>query len=180
MEQSATIVRLIGAFKMVKTLVLSGAAVVLIDARHADVTPEAIRIVEHLGIDPGSHVVRHAIGRFNGMSAHKVELFAAACIVYAVLFATEGTGLLLKKHWGEYFTVFVTGSFMPFEIYELAHHATAMRAAALVVNALVVVYLVVRIHARKHHHEAHVDEPAPTISPGHVKRRSFNVLVGRS
>ena len=52
MEQSATIVRLIGAFKMVKTLVLSAAAVILFEARHADATPEAIRIVEHLGIDP--------------------------------------------------------------------------------------------------------------------------------
>lgn len=150
MEQSATIVRLIGAFKWVKTLVLTAAAVMLFEARHGDATPEAIRIVEHLGIDPGSHVVRHAIERFNGMSAHKVELFAVACLSYAVLFATEGTGLLMKKHWAEYFTVFVTGSFMPFEIYELARHATATRAIALVLNALVVVYLVVRIHARKH------------------------------
>jgi uncharacterized membrane protein (DUF2068 family) len=57
---------------------------------------------------------------------------------------------LLRKHWAEYFTVFVTGSFMPFEFYELAHHATAIRAAALAINALVVVYLVIRIHARTH------------------------------
>ena len=74
--------------------------------------------------------------------------------VYALLFATEGTGLLLRKHWAEYFTVVVTGSFMPFEIWELARHATVTRGAALVINALVVVYLIVRIHARKHgaHH----------------------------
>jgi uncharacterized membrane protein (DUF2068 family) len=150
MQESATVVRLIGVFKMVKTLVLSVAAVVLIDARHTNVTPEAIRIVERLGIDPGSHVVRRAIERIAGMSAHKLELFAIACLVYAAVFATEGTGLLLRKHWAEYFTVFVTGSFMPFEIYELAHHATAIRAAALAINALVVVYLVARIHARNH------------------------------
>ena len=150
MEQSATIVRLIGVFKMVKTVVLTAAAVILIDSRHADVTPEAIRIVERLGIDPGSHYVRHALERFNGMSAHKHELFAVACLAYAALFATEGTGLLLKKHWGEYFTVFVTGSFMPFEVWELARHANATRVAALVINALVVVYLIVRIYERKH------------------------------
>ncbi|HEY2366198.1 MAG TPA: DUF2127 domain-containing protein, partial [Polyangiaceae bacterium] len=110
MQESATVVRLIGVFKMVKTLVLSVAAVVLIDARHTNVTPEAIRIVERLGIDPGSHVVRRAIERIAGMSAHKLELFAIACLVYAAVFATEGTGLLLRKHWAEYFTVFVTGS----------------------------------------------------------------------
>ncbi len=180
MEQSDTVVRLIGAFKMVKTVVLLGAAVVLFEARHANVTPEAIRIVERLGFDPGSHVVRRAIERVGGMSAHKLELFAIACLVYAALFATEGTGLLLRKHWAEYFTVVVTGSFMPFEVYELVHHATAVRAAALAINAVVVAYLVVRIHARKHHQEAHVEAPAPTISPDHVKSRSVSVFVGRS
>jgi len=180
MEQSATIVRLIGVFKWVKTLVLSAAAVILFHARDVGATPEAIRIVERLGIDPGSHMVRSALERVHGMSEHKLELFAIACIAYAAVFATEGTGLLLRKHWAEYFTVVVTGSFMPFEIYELARHATATRATALVLNALVVVYLVVRIYARKHHQDAHVDEPAPTISPGHVNSRSFNVFVGRS
>jgi uncharacterized membrane protein (DUF2068 family) len=155
MEQSATVVRLIGVFKWVKTLVLAGAAVILIDARHANVTPEAIRIVERLGIDPGSHVVRRAIERIGGMSAHKLELFAVACLVYAAVFATEGTGLLLRKHWAEYLTVVVTGSFMPFEVYELVHHATAVRAAALAINALVVAYLVVRIHARRHGESRH-------------------------
>ena len=156
MEQSATVITLIGVFKWVKTLVLSGAAVILIDARHADVTPEAIRIVEHLGMDPGSHFVRKGIEDMNGMSAHKLELYAALCLAYAAVFATEGTGLLLRKHWAEYFTAVVTASFMPFEVYELVHHATAVRAAALVINALVVVYLVVRIYVRKHgSHEGH-------------------------
>src|SRR6478609_5589580 len=102
MEQSATIVRLIGAFKMVKTLVLSAAAVILFEARHADATPEAIRIVEHLGIDPGSRIVRKALESYNGMSAHKLELFAIACAAYAIVFAIEGVGLLLRKHWAEY------------------------------------------------------------------------------
>ena len=150
MEQSATVVRLIGVFKWVKALVLTCTALILFRARHADATPEAIRIVERLGIDPGSHLVRRAIERINGLSNYKLELFAIACLVYAAVFATEGTGLLLRKHWAEYFTVVVTGSFMPFEVYELARHATATRTAALVLNALVVVYLLVRIHARKH------------------------------
>jgi uncharacterized membrane protein (DUF2068 family) len=149
MEQSATVIRLIGVFKMVKTLILLGAAVLLLRARSGDATHEAIRFVEHLGIDPGSHFVRAAIARVNGMSAHKLELFAIGCVLYAAVFATEGTGLLLRKHWAEWFTVVVTASFMPFEVYELAHHATVARVAALAINALVVVYLLVRIHMRK-------------------------------
>ena len=152
MEQSATVVRLIGVFKMVKTAALLGAAVFLTLARRGDASHHAIRFFERLGIDPGSHIVRESIERLNGMSEHKLELFAIACVVYAAIFATEGTGLLLRKRWAEWLTVVVTSSFMPFEVYELVHHATATRAIALVVNALVVVYLVVRIHMRKHGH----------------------------
>jgi uncharacterized membrane protein (DUF2068 family) len=151
MEQSATIVRLIGVFKMVKTLVLLGAAGFLLatHARSEDATREAIRFIERLGVDPGSHVVRASIERVNGMSSHKLELFAIACVVYAAVFATEGTGLLLRKHWGEWLTVVVTASFVPFEVYELVHRPTATRVVALVINALVVAYLIVRIHMRK-------------------------------
>jgi len=138
--------------------VLSAAGLILLRERHADATPEAIRIIERLGIDPGSRIVRAPIERLHGMSNYKLELFAIACFAYAVMFAAEGTGLLLRKPWGEWLTVVVTGSFMPFEIYELARHATAMRAAALVINALVVVYLVVRIHARHGHHGTYLTE----------------------
>jgi uncharacterized membrane protein (DUF2068 family) len=150
MEQSATVVRLIGVFKMVKTLMLLAAAAILFHERHGDATPEAIRFFEHLGIDPGSHVARESIAEINGTSTHKLELYALLCVAYGTVFAIEGTGLLLRKHWAEWLTVVVTASFMPFEIYELAHHPTATRVAALFINALVVVYLLVRIHMRKH------------------------------
>ena len=34
-------------------------------------------------------------------------------------FFDEGVSLLLRKRWAEYFTVIVTASFIPLEIYEL-------------------------------------------------------------
>ena len=150
MEQSATGVRLIGVFKLTKTLALLGAAVILSRARRGDAGQETIRFFESIGVDPGGRMVRASLARVNGLSAHKLELFAIACVVYAVVFATEGTGLLLRKSWAEWLTVVVTSSFMPFEVYELAERPTATRLVALVLNALVVVYLVVRIYARKH------------------------------
>lgn len=148
MEQSATGVRVIGVFKIVKTLALLGAAVILSRARRGDATGQTIRFFERIGIDPGSHLARASIERVHGLSAHKLELFAIACVVYAAVFATEGTALLLRTSWSEWLTVLVTTSFMPFEVYELAERPTATRVVALVLNALVVVYLVVRIHAR--------------------------------
>ena len=37
-------------------------------------------------------------------------------------------GLLLRKHWAEYFTIITTGLFIPLEIYELVRHFTVTKA----------------------------------------------------
>ena len=66
----------------------------------------------------------------------RVGLFA-----YAALFTVEGFGLWFQKRWGEWLTVVATTSFIPFEIYELIRRATAMRAALLVTNIAIVIYL---------------------------------------
>jgi uncharacterized membrane protein (DUF2068 family) len=46
--------------------------------------------------------------------------------------------------------VLVTASFIPFEGYEMAHKPTALKAVGIGVNAVIVVYLVVRLwHERQ-------------------------------
>ncbi len=68
--------------------------------------------------------------------------------LYAGLFLTEGLGLLLQKHWAEYFTIVTTGLFIPLELYELARHFTITKLVVTVVNVLIVWYLVARVRAR--------------------------------
>ena len=55
---------------------------------------------------------------------------------------TEGTGLLLRQRWAEYFTVVVTGSFIPLELYELARHVTVLRLIVIGINVAIVWYLI--------------------------------------
>ena len=55
---------------------------------------------------------------------------------YAVLFATEGTGLMLRKRWAEWFTAILTSTGVPIEIYEMLHRPNALKFAALVLNIL--------------------------------------------
>jgi len=71
-------------------------------------------------------------------------LFVVAFLVglYAVIQLVEAVGLWLLKRWGEYLTVVATAAFVPLEVYELSHHVTVTRAAALVVNIAAVAYLV--------------------------------------
>jgi len=68
-----------------------------------------------------------------------------ARFAYAALFLTEGTGLLLRKRWAQYFTIIVTGSFLPLEVYEFARHASVAKLLVILLNVAIIGYLVVRL-----------------------------------
>jgi uncharacterized membrane protein (DUF2068 family) len=54
------------------------------------------------------------------------------------------------KHWAEWFTIIITSSLVPVEIYELYRHPTASKILVLIINIAVVAYLVYRIRTRAH------------------------------
>ena len=84
-------------------------------------------------------------------SPEHIELAAAAAFAYAAVFLVEGTGLWMQKTWAEWFTVIVTSSFIPFEVWEIVKKLTILRVALVIANIAIVIYLVVkRISARQH------------------------------
>ena len=66
---------------------------------------------------------------------------AIGLAVYALIELVESVGLWLGKRWGEYFALVATSIFLPWEVYDLAVKPTWLRAAALVINLLLVIYL---------------------------------------
>ena len=54
---------------------------------------------------------------------------------------------MLVKRWAEYFSVVVTSSFIPLEIWELFRHFSAAKVLVIVVNVAIVVYLVIRLRS---------------------------------
>ena len=83
------------------------------------------------------------------MSADTRSLVAISVgsFIYAALLLTEATGLWLRRRWAEYFTIIVTGSFIPLEIYEVSRRVTATRLAAIALNVAIVLYLMRRLRA---------------------------------
>lgn len=69
---------------------------------------------------------------------------AVAAIIYALLEGTEGIGLAMRRRWAEYLTVIATGVLIPYEVYEVIHHATLFKVGALLLNIAVVSYLAYR------------------------------------
>jgi uncharacterized membrane protein (DUF2068 family) len=62
-------------------------------------------------------------------------------LAYAVLMATEGVGLYLRKSWARWVTIIATSSLVPFELYEIAREATPPRIVVLLANVAIVIYL---------------------------------------
>ena len=72
----------------------------------------------------------------------------AVVFIYAGLDLIEGTGLYLEKIWGEYLTLIITASFLPWEIFEVYRRFTSFRVGLLAVNALVFIYLLKLVTSR--------------------------------
>ena len=87
------------------------------------------------------------------ISCPELEEISVGSFFYAALLLTEGTGLLLRKRWAEYFTVIITASLMPLEFYELIEKFTLTRVAVIILNAVIVWYLIVQLRRyRAAHH----------------------------
>ena len=94
--------------------------------------------------------MERGIEKASNLSHAKVKGLGIVSFIYAGLFLTEGIGLWLIKRWAEWFTIIITSSLVPVEIYEIHHHPTAIKILVLVINIAVVVYLLYRIRSHRH------------------------------
>ncbi|MCX6173999.1 MAG: DUF2127 domain-containing protein [Ignavibacteriales bacterium] len=82
------------------------------------------------------------LSKIIGLKPTQLEALGIGAFLYAILFMIEGIGLWFEKRWAEYLTVIATGSFLPFELYEIYIRATYSRGLTLLFNLLVFIYLI--------------------------------------
>jgi uncharacterized membrane protein (DUF2068 family) len=141
----------IAVFKLVKAALLIALGIGALSLAHGADSLTTLRdVVRDLGLDPNRHLINQAIGKISGIDDRRLRELSVGTFVYAAVFVVEGTGLLLRKHWAEYLTSIVTASFIPFEIYEMVHKPSAVKATAVGVNVIIVVYLVRRLWGERH------------------------------
>ena len=78
-------------------------------------------------------------------NAQQVQALSLGSFVYAGLLLTEGIGLFLQKRWAKYFSVIITASFIPLEVWELMKKFSPAKIVVIAVNMAIVVYLVVKL-----------------------------------
>ena len=137
--------RIIGAFKLAKGLLLAAVALGALHLVHRDVAEVGFRFARRLHLDPEGRLVEPALRRLSGVNPRAMFRFSLGALVYAALLLTEGIGLLMVQRWAEYLTIAITASLVPLEVYELARHPNVIRTTVLAVNLAIVIYLVVRV-----------------------------------
>jgi len=133
---------LIAAFKLLKAAALLAVGFGVLKLLHKDVAAEMGSWIDYLRVDPQNHFVQKMLEKAGLLNDRKIKELSVGTFAYATLFLTEGTGLAFRKRWAEYFTIIVTASFMPLEIYEIAERVSTVRILLLLVNIAVVIYLI--------------------------------------
>jgi len=149
--------QLIGGFKVVCAVLLIALGFGVFRNVAGDPRDEAEHFVEKIKLDKDNQFIHSVIERVSNLTPGQLKAIGVGTFLYALLYLVEGIGLLLKKHWAEYFTVIATGIFIPVEIWEVYHHVTPIRLAILAINVAIVAYLVVTLLRRDRPKAAGVD-----------------------
>jgi uncharacterized membrane protein (DUF2068 family) len=143
-------VLLIAILKVLKAVMLLGVACGAIKLLHENIADDLYHWIRRLNVDTQTPFIQSLPSRAQALTPGKLTLISASTFVYSALFMTEGVGLLLRQRWAEYFTIVITASFLPIEIYEMvAKDFSPFKLILLLANAAIVVYLIWHLRHEK-------------------------------
>jgi uncharacterized membrane protein (DUF2068 family) len=140
---------LIALFKLFKGLLLVIVAIGALRLLHQNVAAELAQWIAEIRVDPNNHYIHKMLMKLGAFDDRKLEGISAGSFIYAALLFTEGTGLLMRKRWAEYFTIITTASLIPLEIYELILKSSVTKIIVTALNIAVVCYLFIRLRRKK-------------------------------
>jgi uncharacterized membrane protein (DUF2068 family) len=140
------VLRLIAFWKLSHAVFFTAVGLGLLKLRGHNVVDflnDYIIVPYHL--NPENREIYWLLDKADDLTSHRLLLLGYAAFFYAALFAAEGIGLYLRKHWAEYLVVIVTASLLPVELYEVFHRPVWWTFAAVICNLLIVGYLIHRL-----------------------------------
>jgi uncharacterized membrane protein (DUF2068 family) len=129
------------AFKAVKTIALTALGLTLLFGIHRDPVEVVMRIAQAVHLPVTSRLFDLLFTFAVNATPQKELTLAITALGYAVVIAVEGMGLHLRRAWARWFTIGVTSSLVPIEVYEILQRQEPIRVAILVLNVAVVAYL---------------------------------------
>jgi uncharacterized membrane protein (DUF2068 family) len=155
-ERSAVLVVII-ALKYLKGALFLVAGVALAVFRRDPSSRWLLRAAEKADGDPRLRLTARLLREIShGFELH-YSAIVAACVIAGLALCAEGTFLVLGYAWAPWVTIFLTGVWVPVEVWELLHRFSLRTFVLMVVNLGIVVYLFLH---RKDFHRGLGDEKA--------------------
>ncbi|GAA3760881.1 DUF2127 domain-containing protein [Terriglobus aquaticus] len=133
---------IIAIFKLSKAVFFVAIAAGAMHFIHHDLGQALDRLVTILNLDTENRFVSLVLGKADLVTHHRIRQFSMLSVGYAFLCLVEGYGLIRKRVWAEYFTLWLSTAFVPWELWELLRHPQWWRLAVPLVNLMIVAYLV--------------------------------------
>lgn len=140
-KQHARGLHIVALFEGAKGLLVLLVGFELLTFIHKDIHQAAMRLVEHIHLNPASHYPRIFLDLTERINDTKLWGMAMAATMYFVVRMVEAVGLWLRKSWAEWFAILTGGMYIPIEIFEVARSVTWPKVTVLAVNLGVVCYL---------------------------------------
>jgi uncharacterized membrane protein (DUF2068 family) len=129
-------------FKFLKALAFGLLGVGALRLAHLPKNSLQMVLVRKLGVSGDSILVRDVSNVIDTLTKGQVQAIGAAAIFIALVFAAEGTFLILRKPWAPLFTIVLTALGIPPEILEIVKRPhSARRYVLLAINASILYYL---------------------------------------
>ncbi len=142
LHQKSALLSWIVFLKVLKSLSLAALAIFLLGYLHRDPVELVVEVANAVNLPSTSTVFTHAVSLAMGLTVGKEIALAMTAFGYSVLLAIEAVGLTRRMAWARWFTIAITASLLPFEIYEIVHRpGEPLRIATFVVNIGIVIYL---------------------------------------
>ena len=126
---------------------------------HKDVADVLLQVTTAFRFDPENRFVNLMLEKSALLTPHTLREISIGMFLYAALDVIEGTGLVLEKAWAEYFTLILTGSFLPWELYEIIRHVTIFKVIITILNLAVFVYLAIVLNEKVRARQERVETP---------------------
>ncbi|HEX4603420.1 MAG TPA: DUF2127 domain-containing protein [Candidatus Angelobacter sp.] len=160
----------IALFEAAKGLIGLAVVIWLLSLLHSDLESVASHLLhflhKSLHLSPDGHIARSIMRGASRVTHGNLLMFAGLAFLYVTVRFVEATGLWLEKEWAEWLALVSGAMYMPYEMYELARHATLIKWGILASNALIILYMAWLLRD-SHRKKKQLQEAAPakTVQP---------------
>jgi len=138
-------IRVISYLKLFKSFLLVVSGIGLLKLLNKNVADVVIHWMNTLHVDPDNRHFHKLLLKASVVNERQLKELSIGSFFYAGLFLTEGSALLLQKPWAKYFTLIITASFIPLELWEVQRSFSVIKTAVIAVNVAIVWYLAAQI-----------------------------------